>query len=231
MPSKLNVTSDSEPSPDNSKKPESHISATPDVSWTPVTSTQKRKPKPVTKQPEPEPVRLPGGQRKDGWEHDFLTHYAEWGNKSKAALVADVSLQTVRRREAESSAFAELVREARQAFVENLEMRLVEMGHKNNALAIIARLRAELPEKYHEKLQIDAAVKSISLNVTATPEQASVLLREMLAEVTDATRATLQALPGRSELSLPSKAGEITDAELVERNQDATTSADAAPTA
>jgi hypothetical protein len=140
------------------------------------------------------PTKAPGGQHKTGWEEKFLETYIAWGHRGEAAKAAGVSIQTVRNREKSSPEFAAQVAEAHETFVDGLELDLVKLGrHKNNALAIMMRLKAERPHRYEDKLRVDAAVKSMNLNVVATADEAKDLLRQMLADATDITKAQLAA--------------------------------------
>lgn len=142
----------------------------------------------------PSPEKRPGGQHKTGWEPRFLAAYAEWGNRTEAAKVADVSMQTIRNREKSSPEFAAQLADAHEQFVDGLELDLVKLGrNKNNALALMMRLKKERPHAYEDKLRVEAAVKSMNLNVVATADEAKDLLRQMLADATDVTKAQLAA--------------------------------------
>jgi len=135
-------------------------------------------------------------RRPDDWPATFLDVYAKTGSKTKAAKAAGVSVKTVRRHEQEDEAFAEQLADATHAWVEQLESILVEQGrHKNNAIAILALLKRFAPTLYEDKLRIDANVKARHAVAPITHEAAEQLLREMLAEATDTSKAQLARTP------------------------------------
>jgi hypothetical protein len=139
-------------------------------------------------------LRRPGRPKKEGFESKFLEHFAEWGNRSNAAKAAGVSATTVRKREMESPEFAQQIREAHEAFVEELEQDLVRLGRKSkNVIAIIARLKGERPAKYNDKLQVDGVMKTLNLNLGVPSQaEAAAMLKQWIAEdITDATREQL----------------------------------------
>jgi hypothetical protein len=77
--------------------------------------------------------------------------------------------------------------DAHRAFVEGLEVQLVEMGHKNNVIAVLARLKAERPEKYHERLQVEGRLATVNIGVAVPLDEAQAFLRRMLGEATPET--------------------------------------------
>lgn len=136
-----------------------------------------------------------GRSTRNDWQERFLRNYAEWGSRTKAAAAAGVSVRTVRKHELANPAFAEEIKAAHEAFVDGLELRLVEMSReKGGFLPLIARLKSELPLKYNDKLQIDGAVKHLHGHAPISHEEAVTLLREMLNEMTETSRAQLATL-------------------------------------
>ena len=113
------------------------------------------------------------------WEDAFLRCYVEWGNIDKACKQVGVSRERFRKWRKESSEFLAKFLMAKRAFMEGLEEDLVRLGREHkNVIAIIARLKAENPRKYHEKLQVEG--KLLQLQVTVEPEEAKHFLAEMI---------------------------------------------------
>lgn len=130
--------------------------------------------------------------RRDRWETAFLEEYRRWGNLAQAARLAEVNVDTVRRHRKSDPEFAAKIAEAHEQFVDDIETDLVKLGRtKNNVIALIARLKAERPGKYHDKLQVDAAVKQLNVHAVGSIEDAQKLLAQMLADSTDVTKAAL----------------------------------------
>lgn len=130
----------------------------------------------------PEPV--------ESWEPNYLDFYVKWGAPTLAARAAGVTLPTVKKHREASPRFDELCRQAHEEFVDGLEKKLVEMSTgKAGFLAVIARLKAERPAKYNDKLQIAGVVGH--LHGAPPPEAVVGLLRELLL---DARPETVKAL-------------------------------------
>ena len=130
-----------------------------------------------------------------GWEEKFLRYYREWGSKAQATRAAGISQSTVYDREQRYPEFARDVKEAKEEFLDHLEEDLVRMGReKNNVIATLARLKADRPDRYCEKLQIAGHLETVSYNI-AGPE-AEKLLQRMLQNITEPTRRMLVAGKG-----------------------------------
>lgn len=135
-----------------------------------------------------------GRFRRDRWETTFLDAIRADGSLKRAADAAGVDVKTVKRHLKDDPAFAETYAETREEFVDHLEAMLVDMAAgrlKGNFLALIARLKAERPQKYSDKLQVEGAIKNLNAHVFATADEARDLLRTMLADATDITKAKL----------------------------------------
>src|SRR5262249_35645415 len=92
-------------------------------------------------------------------------------------------------------------------FLGNLEADLVQMGRKGNVIGTIARLKAEKPSKYHEKLQVEGQLRSINVNVDVSAGSATELLKNLLAASTPETHKMLEGH------------GDVVDAETVDVKQ------------
>lgn len=175
----------------------------------PTTETLAPAPVPVPAAP-PAPRRPSGAEKRKRravraavaadqaatWPAVYLAQYAVHGNLKLAAATAGVEPKEVRARIKQDADFAEQVWAAHEDFCDNLEHALVVLGiNKNNALALLARLKAERPQKYQDELRINASLKSVVLHAVA-PEAAVELLRLMVADATPATLASLS--PGRA---------------------------------
>jgi hypothetical protein len=126
------------------------------------------------------------------WQEIFLEFYARWGSISHAAKVARVTAPFVRKHQAADADFASRFEAAHEEFVDGLEKRLVEMAEgKAGFLATIARLKAERPNKYVDKLQVAGAVAHV--HTTPPPDEIKALLRAMLADSLPETHAALAA--------------------------------------
>jgi chorismate mutase len=174
-----------------------------------------------------EQKRLRDARPADWWAPKFLALYALSGNKSKAAKAAGADAKTVRALEASSSEFAEQVEEARLEFIDNLEEELVRLSkEKSQPIAAIARLKAELPHKYEDKLRVDGAMKHLHAVAPLSPEAATELLRTMLLEATDVsiaqlTSVTPAAVAPTSVAALPPAASDAANVILGEVVEDA----------
>lgn len=136
------------------------------------------------------------------WEEVFLREYVERGGKMLSAKTAGTTWPRVARKIEESPRFAQAYEAAHAEMLETLERRLMALsaGAKGNFLAIIARLKAELPAKYNDKLQVSGAVAH--LHAAPAPDVVATILREMLL---DARPETLKQIG----------AGEVVEAEPV----------------
>jgi len=155
----------------------------------------------------------------EDWSPVFLRIYALCGSRTKASKAAGVAPRAVKLREQESPEFVEQVKDAHAAFVESLEEELVKLGkEKNNALALMMRLKAEAPSKYEDKLRVDGALKHLHGVAPISPEAAADLLRTMLLDSTESTRAVLAATPALVALPLAAEVIEpaTIEAELIE---------------
>jgi hypothetical protein len=127
------------------------------------------------------------------WEQPFLDHYQEFGGITLSAKLAGVTTPYVRKRREASPTFAEKFEEAHEHFVDSLEKLMVQMGKGQvksmGFLAIIARLKAERPSKYNDKLQVTGAIGHI--HAAPPPEEVNALLRAMLAGSMPETRAQI----------------------------------------
>lgn len=153
----------------------------------PVGSITERPHRRVTAQ-EPRPAHF------KNWEQPFLQCFVEWGSIAKACKIAGVARATVYEQFKRSPKFKADFQEARRAFRDGLEEDLVRLGrdHKN-VIAILARLKKEMPEKYHEKLQVEGRMAHLKLQVTISPDEAKHFLAEMLQFSMPETRRALAA--------------------------------------
>ena len=133
------------------------------------------------------------------WEDPFLRCYVEWGNIDKACKKAGVSRERFRKRRKESADFLAQFHNAKRAFMEGLEEDLVRLGRDHrNVIAIIARLKAENPRKYHEKLQVEG--KMLQYQITIPPDEAKVFFQEMIRHAQPETLKMLTDGDGHSDL-------------------------------
>jgi hypothetical protein len=135
------------------------------------------------------------GQPRDGWYVDYLAHYAEHGGPKLAAAAVGLPMRTVNAALKEDAAFAEEYDAAGDYYNDFLEWSLTNLGRsKNNALAYFGRLKARMPEKYHERAQLAAlgaeAGSEMPDGRSGGPED---LLRTLMRSATDATLAELAA--------------------------------------
>jgi hypothetical protein len=114
----------------------------------------------------------------DAWEPVYLEVLARHGNPTLAARRADVDTRTVKRRREADADFNAKVNEALDTYLDALEETL---GGMNNPIARIARLRADRPARYLDKVQIAQAVAVTHLQ---PPDGFDVhaLLRDMIAD-------------------------------------------------
>ena len=80
-----------------------------------------------------------------------------------------------------------------------------------DVIAILARLKKEMPHKYHEKLQVEGRMATLRLSVTITPDEAKRFLKEMLTYSMPETRQALTE--GAAE-------GDVVEAEIVSGHPD-----------
>lgn len=120
----------------------------------------------------------------------FLEHYAKWGVISRAAKEAGVTRQAYYKWIAEEPNFEEECKEARQEYLEGLEARLKELVDEGNVTAILAALKAELPEKYGDRTKIQFVPDKDVLRLVAevlTKHVDSETLQAILAELDSAS--------------------------------------------
>jgi hypothetical protein len=126
----------------------------------------------------PQTVDAPPAADARPWEDIYLEVLAKHGNPTLAARRADVDTRTVKRRREADADFNAKVNEALDTYLDALEETL---GGMNNPIARIARLRADRPARYLDKVQIAQAVAVTHL---APPDGFDVhaLLRDMIAD-------------------------------------------------
>jgi hypothetical protein len=132
------------------------------------------------------------GETTEPWEEVFLKEYVEKSGISLSAKAAGTTWQTVYKHRDESPRFAELLETAKMEMIENLERKLMRLswGEKGNFLAIIARLKAELPNKYNDKLQVSGAIGHLHAPVPAA--EIAALLKAYVEDSTPETRAAIR---------------------------------------
>jgi hypothetical protein len=126
------------------------------------------------------------------WVGPFLERYSKEGGISLSAKEAGTTWQTVKAYANKSPEFAERLEEAKNELIEHLERQLVKLGKaesKGNFLAVIARLKGEIPTKYNDKLQVSGVVGH--LHAGPPPEVVEQLLRDMVAAARPATLASI----------------------------------------
>ena len=146
-----------------------------------------------------------GRPLKTGWEERFFAKYRECGSQRTAAKAAGVSHTIIAKRAKASPEFDERLTETREGFLDDLESDLVMMARtKNNVIAALARLKADRPNRYVEKLQIAGAVAH--LHTGSSPEELNAILREVLVYARPETRASLTPLLGGDFIDAPTAA-------------------------
>ena len=126
------------------------------------------------------------------WETEFLRIYSEKGGIGLSAKEAGTTWQTVKAHAAHNPEFADRLDEAKTELIERLERQLLRLGSgesKGNFLAVIARLKGEIPAKYNDKLQVSGVVGH--LHAAPPQEEIDNLLREMLGAARPVTRAQI----------------------------------------
>jgi predicted transcriptional regulator len=133
------------------------------------------------------------GDAAESWEAAFLEHYRSRGGKVLSAKEAGTTWPKVKAHMEASERFREAYDQAHLELLDMLERQLVAMAKgeikSTGFLALIARLKAELPGKYNDKLQVSGAVAHV--HGAPAPEVVNALLREMLGDSRPETRAAL----------------------------------------
>jgi hypothetical protein len=128
------------------------------------------------------------------WEEGFLTHYAEFGGITLSAKLVGMTVPRVKARVEESPQFAARFDEAKELLADSHEKLLVQMAQgkikSTGFLALISRLKAERPAKYHDKLQVSGAVAH--LHTPIPPAEVEALMRAMLNDAAPETRAAIR---------------------------------------
>ena len=120
------------------------------------------------------------------WEAVYLGILRDHGNMSKAALIAGTTNPKVKKFREEHPDFDACWLEAMDHYLDRVEQ---DLGEMKNPIAKIARLRADRPSRYLDKLQVAGAVAH--LHAAPPPEEVNALLREMLGASRPATRAQI----------------------------------------
>jgi len=135
-----------------------------------------------------------GRPLKTGWEEKFFAAYRECESQRTAAKAAGVSHTIIAKRAKANPEFDERLTETREGFLDDLESDLVIMARtKNNVIAALARLKADRPSRYVEKLQVAGAVAHV--HAGPSPEEIDAILRELLVHARPETRASLGLPP------------------------------------
>jgi len=99
-----------------------------------------------------------------GWAVEFLADFSVHGGRALAASRAGVTTKTVERLLATDPAFAEEVERAHEYHRDLLEWESLNLGRRrHNPLPFFDRLKAELPARHVERLQI----ARVTLNIDA----------------------------------------------------------------
>lgn len=127
------------------------------------------------------------------WEAAFLEHYRTRGGKVLSAKEAGTTWPKVKAHLETNARFRDAFDLAHLELVDNLERTLIQMARaeikSTGFLALIARLKAEVPAKYHDKMQVTGAVAH--LHSAPDPEMVTALLREMVTDMRPESRAQL----------------------------------------
>jgi len=120
------------------------------------------------------------------WEVKYLEVLEQTGNKSLAAKAVELSTRHVKLLRESNLAFSERWEAAYDHYLDKVE---TELGEMKNPIAKIARLRADRPARYLDKLQVAGTIG----HVHVAPPQAEIdaLLRNMLAGSMPETRAQI----------------------------------------
>jgi len=126
------------------------------------------------------------GETAEAWESQYLDVLERTGNKSLAAKAVELSTRHVKLLRESNPAFSERWEAAYDHYLDKVE---TELGEMKNPIAKIARLRADRPARYLDKLQVAGVIG----HVHAAPPQAEIeaLLRNMLAGSMPETRAQI----------------------------------------
>ena len=129
------------------------------------------------------------------WESRYLEILEQHGNMSLAAKTVGISPYLVKKHRAESDAFNERWLAAMDFYLDSLESGLGKMGlDKNNAIAMIARLRADRPQRYLDKVQIAQHI-SVAHRYEPDPAEVQALLLQFTRDMTPESRANLGLPP------------------------------------
>lgn len=125
------------------------------------------------------------------WKARATAEYVRTGNFSKAATAAGMSRTALRGKCRSDEQFDRAMKEALETYADNLEEELVRMGiERRNPLALFGRLKAERPDRWHDKLQQNIGV-AVQANLQVTPEALQKMLDEAFRDITPETRAIL----------------------------------------
>jgi len=137
----------------------------------------------------------PGPPLPEGWQETFLAHLETKGTYALACKRTGVSDETVRKYRHADPAFDERCRWAREVFADTVEEKLLELGERSDdPVPSIVMLKKLRPHEYIER----HAVMSFNVSTSLTPEDGLAVLREMLGDINEQTRAQIAggAVPG-----------------------------------
>jgi len=136
-------------------------------------------------------------------EELFFEAYRICGSIATAAKKVGLPMRVVNKRRQQSPDFAARLLETHEGFLDDCEADLATMGRtKNNAIALIARLRADRAPRYLDKLQVQQNV-TVATAYEPDPAEMQQLLREMVFSLGPESRVALGLPP----------AGDIIEAE------------------
>jgi hypothetical protein len=131
-----------------------------------------------------------GVDPRESWYGTYLTFYAAEGGPKLAAAAVGLAMRTVNAALKADPAFAEEYEAAGDYYNDFLEWSLTNLGRsKNNALAMFGRLKARMPQQYHERAQLAALGADAGSHMPDGSAATEELLRTLMRSATDATLA------------------------------------------
>jgi len=147
----------------------------------------------------PHPLKR-GPAMPEDWRARFLEAYRTIGGIWRSAEAAGIHPETVRRARHADPEFNQAVVDAREFYADRLEERMLESAERSdNPAGFIVRLKALRPHEYIEK----HAVMNFTVTTELGAEEGLAVLREMLGDINEHTRAQIAAgaVPGLPALT------------------------------
>lgn len=107
------------------------------------------------------------------WREPFLDALSQHGNVSRAARTAKISRVMLYRDRAADADFAQAWTAAQQLGLDSLEDVANMRARRDSDTLLIFLLKAHRPEKYRDRVQVDASIRNYTVDIDASDDPAT----------------------------------------------------------